>query len=98
MIFNNDKVEFNDYEINLINENQYLIKYNDFKLLISDNTETNNSDKNDISIIVIDDTTQIETDKKQQITFDNKKSNAYIIKAKSNGEFSIRRMTNALRE
>jgi hypothetical protein len=89
-----DIIKSSDFQVEILDDMSYLITYNDFKLLATKNGSENDCD---IKIEVLDKQIALSYDN-EVLYLDTKTSNAILIKAQKNGDYSIRRMTNALRE
>lgn len=89
-----DIIKSSDFQVEILDDMSYLITYNDFKLLATKNGSENDCD---IKIEVLDKQIALSYDN-EVLYLDTKTSNAILIKAQKNGDYSIRRMSNALRE
>lgn len=78
-------------------EKSYLIDFKDFRMLVTTSDDNKQYENVDIKLSIEDKNISLSQDNKS-LNVDTKHSNAILIKAKKDGNYSIRRMNNALRE
>ena len=93
-------VKISNFEIIRLSENRYIIKNGNFSLLCEEKNDTisNGYANSQVKLFIEKNSRQIETQNQIIKLDDNSNGEAFLIASRKSGDYSIRRLDNALRE